>query len=159
MPSSLSCTGFSPSLIGLPSAVPLDCKVTSAVLTPACTHTGLGSSHFARRYFENRFFFLFLSLLRCFSSGGSPPYTMYSCMDTRSFSVWVSPFRYPRINRYLLLPVAFRSLSRLSSAQGAKASALRSFLLNLFFLVLFFNFGYLLHPFSLDGFLSGNTRN
>ena len=32
---------------------------------------------------------------------------------------------------YLPLPVAFRSLSRLSSALSAKASTLRSFLLNL----------------------------
>ena len=29
---------------------------------------GLGSSPFARRYLENRFYFLFLPLLRCFSS-------------------------------------------------------------------------------------------
>ena len=36
---------------------------------------------------------------------------------------------------YLQLPVAFRSLSRLSSALSAKASALRSFLLNLFFCI------------------------
>ena len=43
----------------------------------------------------------------------------------------VSPFRYLRINGYLLLPEAFRSLSRLSSALSAKASALRSFLLGL----------------------------
>ena len=45
--------------------------------------------------------------------------------------MWVSPFRHPRINGYLLLPAAFRSLSRLSSALSAKASTLRSFLLNL----------------------------
>jgi hypothetical protein len=43
---------------------------------------GLGSSHFARRYFGNRCCFLFLRLLRCFSSPGSLPYTMDSCMDT-----------------------------------------------------------------------------
>ena len=35
-------------------------------------HCGLGSSHFARRYFGNRCFFLFLRVLRCFSSPGSP---------------------------------------------------------------------------------------
>ena len=28
-------------------------------ITPECTHPGLGSFHFARRYFGNRFFFLF----------------------------------------------------------------------------------------------------
>ena len=45
--------------------------------------------------------------------------------------MWVSPFRHLRIKGYLLLPVAFRSLSRLSSALSAKASTLRSFLLDL----------------------------
>ena len=54
-------------------------------------------------------------------------YTIYSCKDDRSLSCRVSPFRYPRIIKYLLLPVAFRSLSRLSSALSAKASTIRSF--------------------------------
>ena len=44
----------------------------------------------------------------------------------------VSPFGYPRINACLRLPVAFRSLPRPSSAISAKASALCSYLLNLF---------------------------
>ena len=48
--------------------------------------------------------------------------------------MWVSPFRYLRIVGYLLLPEAFRSLSRLSSALSAKASTLRSFLLDLLLL-------------------------
>ena len=39
---------------------------------------------------------------------------------------WVAPFRYLRINGCLLLPEAFRSLSRPSSALSAKASTLRS---------------------------------
>ena len=43
--------------------------------------------------------------------------------------MWVSPFRHLRLIGYLLLPEAFRSLSRLSSALSAKASTLRSFLL------------------------------
>ena len=38
---------------------------------------------------------------------------------------WVSPFRNLRINAYLQLPEAYRSLSRLSSAPSAKAFALR----------------------------------
>ena len=95
-------------------------------------HPGLASFHFARRYFGNRCFFLFLRLLRCFSSPGSLPYVMDWRMDDWSLSSRVSPFRYLRINGYLLLPVAFRSLSRLSSALSAKASTLRSFLLDLF---------------------------
>ena len=45
----------------------------------------------------------------------------------------VSPFRNRWINGYLLLPNAYRSLSRLSSALSAKASTLRSFLLDLLF--------------------------
>ena len=100
-------------------------------VTPACTHTGLGSSHFARRYFGNRVFFLFLRVLRCFSSPGSLPYTMDSCMDDRGLLCRVSPFGHPRIKGYLLLPAAFRSLSRPSSALSAKASALRSFCLTI----------------------------
>ena len=94
-------------------------------------HHGLASFAFARRYSRNRCFFLFLRLLRCFSSPGSLPYVMDWRMDDWSFSSRVSPFRYLRINGYLLLPVAFRSLSRLSSALSAKASTLRSSLLDL----------------------------
>ena len=97
------------------------------VLTPGCTHPGLGSFHFARRYFGNRFFFLFLRLLRCFSSPGSLPYVMDWRTDDWSPSSRVSPFRHLRINGHLLLPAAFRSLSRLSSALSAKASTLRSY--------------------------------
>ena len=110
---------------------PVSLRVAYAVRTPPCPHGGLGSSGSARRYSRNRCFFLFLRLLRCFSSPGSPPWAMDSPMDTRSPSVWVSPFRHPRIAGYLLLPAAFRSLSRLSSAPSARASALRPFLLNL----------------------------
>ena len=46
---------------------------------------------------------------------------------TQILSVWVAPFGNPRINGYLLLPVAYRSLSRPSSAPDAKAFPLRSF--------------------------------
>ena len=38
-----------------------------------CDTAGLGSSPFARRYWGNRYYFLFLSVLRCFSSRRSPP--------------------------------------------------------------------------------------
>ena len=98
-----------------------------AVRTPQCTHRGLGSFHFARRYFGNRCFFLFLRLLRCFSSAGSLPQPMYSVTDDRGSLCRVSPFRNPRLIGYLLLTAAYRSLSRLSSALSAKASTLRSF--------------------------------
>ena len=45
--------------------------------------------------------------------------------------MWVPPFRHPWIKGHLHLPMAFRSLSRLSSALSAKASTLRSYSLNL----------------------------
>ena len=98
-----------------------------------CTHTGLGSFPFARRYSGNRCFFLFLRVLRCFSSPGSLHTPMDSVHDDRSSSCRVPPFRHPRLNGYLLLPAAFRSLSRLSSALSAKASALCPILLDLSF--------------------------
>ena len=57
---------------------PCDSPILSsdyAVLNPEGIATsGLASFHFARRYFENRFCFLFLRLLRCFSSAGLPAY-------------------------------------------------------------------------------------
>ena len=43
----------------------------------------------------------------------------------------VAPFGYLRIDAYVPLPVAFRSLSRPSSAPDAKAFPLRSFSLDL----------------------------
>ena len=119
--------GFHPLWLAfpIPFFYPLSHLVRS--ITPDCTQSGLGSFHFARRYFGNRCFFLFLRLLRCFSSPGSLCMAMYSPCSNRSFSGWVSPFRYLRIIGYLLLTVAFRSLSRLSSALSAKASTLRSY--------------------------------
>ena len=102
-------------------------------VTPECTHSGLGSSSFARRYSRNRVFFLFLWLLRCFSSPGSPHAPMYSVHADGGLLRRVSPFRYLRINGYLLLPEAYRSLSRLSSALSAKASALCPFCLTICF--------------------------
>ena len=51
-------------------------------------------------------------------------------MDDGGLLHQVSPFRYLRINGYLLLPEAFRSLSRLSSALSAKASTLRPYQLD-----------------------------
>ncbi len=46
---------------------------------------------------------------------------------------WVAPFGYLRINCYLHIPAAFRSLSRPSSPQRAKASSVRPLLLSLAF--------------------------
>ena len=65
----LSSTGLSPSLAALSNALPLD--VHDAFCRPATPKSmlfGLASFPFARRYLGNRCFFLFLRVLRCFSS-------------------------------------------------------------------------------------------
>ena len=53
-------------------------------------------------------------------------YLFYSVYVDRVWLCRVSPFGYLRINAYVRLPVAFRSLSRPSSAPDAKAFPLRS---------------------------------
>ena len=103
-------------------------SVTYAVHNPGCiTTSGLASSAFARHYSRNLGWFLFLSLLRCFSSGGSPHAPMYSVHVPWFFIMGVSPFGNLRIEAYLQLPVAYRSLSRPSSAPNAKAFPLCSY--------------------------------
>ena len=71
--------------------------------------------------------FLFLQVLRCFSSLRLPPY--YS-MDNYPSGNWVVPFGNPRIKGHLHLPEAYRSLSRPSSPPRAKASTRRPNLLS-----------------------------
>ena len=78
------------------------------------TLCGLGSSHFARRYFGNLVWFLFPGYL----DGSLHPVWLYYPILFRYVvhpKMWVTPFGDPRINVYVLLPVAFRSLSRPSS--------------------------------------------
>ena len=83
-------TRLSLSLAGFPKTILLSSLVTSAVRTRSCTHDRLPSSAFARRYLRNRCFFLFLALLRCFSSGGSLRMTMDS-----SYGDGISPAGFP----------------------------------------------------------------
>ena len=127
---SISDTRLSRFLAGLPRPFSYQLQINYAVLTPVDKSSGLGSFPFARRYSGNRCFFLFLQVLRCFSSPGSPRTAMYSLHADRGFLCRVSPFRYLRIIGYVLLPEAFRSLSRLSSALSAKASTLRPYYFN-----------------------------
>ena len=74
---------------------------------------GLGSSPFARRYLGNRSFFLFLRVLRCFSSPGSPPCPMCSDMDTWPYRQVGSPIRISTGQRLL---AARRSFSQLATS-------------------------------------------
>ena len=99
-----------------------------SVLQPRCcrNNTGLGSYAFARHYLRNHYCFLFLCLLRCFSSAG------LRCCNIPSVCQ-VAPFGYLRIKSYLRIPAAFRSLSRPSSPLRAKASSVCPFLLSLIY--------------------------
>ena len=68
----LARTGLSPSAAELSSSLPLRILPIVPVLQPRARldAPGLGSFRFARHYSENHFCFLFLRLLRCFSSAG-----------------------------------------------------------------------------------------
>ena len=73
-PLNFSCTGLSPSLASFPIEVPLSSLVSRrGPATPPDKSEGLGCFGFARHYYRNRYYFLFLRLLRCFSSAGCPP--------------------------------------------------------------------------------------
>ena len=72
----VSPTGLSPSAAALPFAFGYRfCHSLSAILQPRAARRhapGLGSSAFARHYSRNHCYFLFLRVLRCFSSPRSP---------------------------------------------------------------------------------------
>ena len=80
---------------------------------PGRNLTGLGYSPFARHYLGNHYCFLFLRILRCFSSPRSPSITGIP------HTGWVAPFGNLRILGCLRLPEAFRSLPRPSSPPDA----------------------------------------
>jgi hypothetical protein len=86
-------------------------------------HPGLGYSRFARHYSGNRCFFLFLRLLRCFSS---PAYLHSPYVFRRGYPrITTGGFPHSEIPGSTLdqqLPEAYRSRPRPSSAPGAKAS-------------------------------------
>ena len=69
------CTGLSPSMVELSRTIPPTIYSDYVVLQPhACLNIhGLGYSPFARHYLGNHYCFLFLRLLRCFSSPGELP--------------------------------------------------------------------------------------
>ena len=119
------CGGFFQNLL-LTSYIAL-----SAVLQPRrlhCYNAGLGSCAFARHYLRNHFCFLFLRVMRCFSSPGLP----HDWHGNRGSLYWVAPFGNPRFTGYLLLCAAYRSLSRPSSPPRAKASFMCPSLLSFF---------------------------
>ena len=95
--------------------------------TPGDKSPGLGCYAFARHYLRNRISFLFLRLLRCFTSPGVAPTVLYiQTAGTGHDSSRVTPLGNPRVIACLPLTVAYRSLPRPSSPIGTKASIIHS---------------------------------
>ena len=79
----ISSTGLLPSSAVLSNTLRLPLFLDFWVRHPyRITTLGLGSSAFARHYSQNRSYFLFLRVIRCFSSPGSPHIPMCSVYDT-----------------------------------------------------------------------------
>ena len=72
----ISFTGLSPSLVQLSRRFDYHFKVHIVVLQPqlCLNNVGLGCSLFAHHYSGNHYCFLFLQVLRCFSSLGLLPF-------------------------------------------------------------------------------------
>ena len=122
-----SRTRLSRSVDGLSSAIPLPLKVPYAVRTPVnrslpvwpsprslATTSGISVDVFSSSYLDVSV--QTVPLVRLFDSTHDDTVLPYR----------VPPFGNLRINGYLLLPAAYRSLSRPSSAPDAKAFPLRS---------------------------------
>ena len=80
---------------------------------------------------RNHYCFLFLRVLRCFTSPGVAlePYCIQASVS-RHYARRVSPFGHHRINACLPLPGAYRSLPRPSSPTDAKAFIVRPYALD-----------------------------
>lgn len=72
---------------------------------------GLGCPLFARRYYGDRFCFLFLRVLRCFSSPGAPPVPMDSVQDDGGSPPPGCPIRISTDLRLLAAPRGFSQLA------------------------------------------------
>ena len=156
----ISCTGLLPCFEWLSSHLPLSFSLPSGVRHPEhITIFGLGSSDFARHYFRNRFYFLFLRVIRCFSSPGSLYYTMDSCNNNTTLLVLSSLIRKSTDHGIFASP---RSLSQLVTSffgamyQGIHLYALRSLIfrhISMSVELIFLNFVFYSTNFEVNCFL------
>ena len=129
---SASPTGLSPSLTDLSKSFGSPIVICRRSSTPSVRRPSvwpLPSSLATTKGIEFSFFssgYLDVSLPRV-----PPVQLLIHSTVTGHYPSRVSPFGYLRINAYLRLPEAFRSLSRPSSAISALASTLRSYSLDL----------------------------
>ena len=94
----LARTGLSPCAAGLPRPFRFECFSNSPALQPRTPlkAPGLGSAPFARRYLGYHCCFLFLRVLRCFSSPRSPPQIVGDVhLCTPGCPIRKSPDRWP----------------------------------------------------------------
>ena len=91
---------------GLPSqTIPLNSLNQFCSPNPRwISSSGLGSSYFARHYFRNRVFFLFLWVLRCFSSPRSPPIHYFTHVWINQLFSWLE---FPHSDIHGLLNICF----------------------------------------------------
>ena len=87
--------------------LPVLCRST----TPESMLSGLASFPFARRYSGNHSYFLFLRVLRCFSSPGALRETMDSFHDDQSLHWPGSPIRISADQYLLAVPRSFSQLA------------------------------------------------
>ena len=126
----LRVRGFHPLWPDFPVRSPRDLSAVSRSYNPACASPHRRFGLFPVRsplLGESLTYFLFLEVLRCFSSLRSP---LRLSADNYPSGNWVVPFGNRGINDYLRLPRAYRSLSRPSSPPRAKASTRRPNLLS-----------------------------
>ena len=125
----LTCTRLSLSLVRLSRTIPLQ-----YIFIYRSPTTPVMPKHNWFRLFPVRSPLLRESLLFSFPPGNEMfqfPGFAHCITVYPDCSGWVAPFGYLRINCYLHIPAACRSLSRPSSPQRAKASSVRPYLLSL----------------------------
>ena len=113
---------------------------SAIVLSPHCRRSynparcldtrGLGSCAFARHYWRNHCYFLFLRVLRCFSS----PRSLYSIRSSDGIATAGFPHSDIRGSRSICLsPRLFAAYHVLRRLREPQASPVRPFLLSCFF--------------------------
>ena len=109
-PSKFRLRGCHPLCLTFPGNSTIHPDAISQSLPQVHYRLGLGSSDFARHYFRNHCCFLFLRVLRCFSSPGSPHMPIYSAYDNTLLIVLSSLIRISTARRIFAPPRSFSQL-------------------------------------------------